>query len=351
MSILLCPVLCICVFALGCGDQTTTPAQLNLSFDKSHPPPSAYDCEEEGRFEVRLVPNNHPQVDGDYLKMLFWLEHEDYVCYESNDIDFPLSTDSIQTAAYTLEFGGNIEGEYARDGYLLVGCLTLVRDGQFVQTVETEPSYIAVYPANTFSKTMHIEYDCQLSYNIGADTLDTFGKLAAAFHVADTDTEFLWDETNMNNQNVGPFDAQLWDYHYSHYGHGGQGYSMHLLGVQGLADNAEHLGGKSYPGPQGWSFVFVKDIIDYHTLKPDFALYKVTIHELGHQRGDLTHASGENAHPENHDSPFCVMNQDLCYVGNNDNNPNNDPPGLKRWFDTNPHFCSMCVDTIRNVSW
>jgi hypothetical protein len=291
MSILLCSVLCICVFALGCDDHTATPVQLNLSFDKSHPPPSAYDCEEEGRFEVRLMPNNHPQVDGDYLKMLFWLEHEDYVCYESNDIDFPLSTDSIQTAAYTLEFGGNIEGEYARDGYLLVGCLALVRDGQFVQTVETEPSYIAVYPANTFSKTMHIEYDCQLSYNIGADTLDTFGKLAAAFHVADTDTDFLWNELNMRDSTISESDLGL--YHFRHWS-SATDYDMHLLGIRGLTYNPNHITGESVPGPFGWSFIFFGDIYDYHSVKPDFVVYKTTVHELGHQRADLTHGSGND---------------------------------------------------------
>jgi hypothetical protein len=345
-------VLCICVFALGCDDHTATPVQLNLSFDKSHPPPSAYDCEEEGRFEVRLMPNNHPQVDGDYLKMLFWLEHEDYVCYESNDIDFPLSTDSIQTAAYTLEFGGNIEGEYARDGYLLVGCLTLVRDGQFVQTVETEPSYIAVYPANTFSKTMHIEYDCQLSYNIGADTLDTFGKLAAAFHIADTDTDLFRDDLNLPDRLV-PWDS-LALYHLDNWSYA-PGYNMHLLAIHNFTGNTGTMGQSTSGGSYGYSFIFVQHILDFHPVAPSLALGKATVHELGHQRGALTHASGNDPehppHPELHNSPFCAMNQGISYVGNNDNDPNNDPPGLKRYFDANPHFCPDCANALRNVNW
>jgi hypothetical protein len=80
-------------------------------------------------------------------------------------------------------------------------------------------------------------------------------------------------------------------------------------------------------------------------------IYQLTLCGFGHQRGDLTHASGDDAHPENHDSPFCVMNQDLSCDENNDNDPYNDPPGLVRWFDVNPHFCDMCVDIIKNVSW
>jgi len=80
-------------------------------------------------------------------------------------------------------------------------------------------------------------------------------------------------------------------------------------------------------------------------------IYQLTLCGFGHQRGALTHASGDDPYPENHDSPFCAMNQDLSHVGNNDNNPNNDPPGLRRWFDTNPHFCNMCVNTIKNITW
>ena len=64
-----------------------------------------------------------------------------------------------------------------------------------------------------------------------------------------------------------------------------------------------------------------------------------------------THASGENAHPENHDSPFCAMNQGISHLGNNDNDPSNDPPGLRRYFDASPHFCDMSVNAIKNVSW
>ena len=81
-------------------------------------------------------------------------------------------------------------------------------------------------------------------------------------------------------------------------------------------------------------------------------LYQLYIHELGHQRANLTHASGEDAQPQNHDSPFCVMNQDIGYGHNNDDDPYNDPPELLyRWFIHNPHFCDKCVNTIKNVSW
>jgi len=79
---------------------------------------------------------------------------------------------------------------------------------------------------------------------------------------------------------------------------------------------------------------------------------QLTFYGLHYQEANLRHASGRyDPHPENHDSPFCAMNQGISYVGNNDNDPYNDPPGLRRYFDSNPHFCDMCVNTIKNISW
>lgn len=346
-------VICLvsaCVLALGCNGHEVEPVNLNLEF--SGDPPSIYDWGDSSRFEVSFRPYNDPGLSGNYLWMFFKLQIDTVVFYESNDIMFPLSVDSVQTDVYTLEFGGAIEGENFRDDYHIVGGLALVQIGQEPKLAETESRYLRVYQKTYFSKTMHIEYDCQSSYNIGADTLDTFAKLAAAFHVADTDTALLWDELSMRDSAISEEDLGF--YHFVHWS-STFGYNMHVLGIRGLTSNPNHLGGKAVAGPFGWSFVFFQDIYDHHTEYPELALSKVTVHELGHQRGNLTHASGDDPdhppHPELHDSPFCVMNQDLSYEGNNDNDPNNDPPGLKRWFDTNPHFCDMCVNAIRNVNW
>jgi hypothetical protein len=349
-KILILFLLIICIFLFGCGGgKETGSAKLSLSFTEE--PPDNYDCNSQSRFEVSFTPYNEPQLSGDYLWMFFKLQIDTMVFYESNDIEFPLS-EMGYGIPYTLEFGGAIEGEYFRWGYDIIGYLVLVDNDSIVEYTYTDVGYISVTPKNSFSKTMHIEYDCQSSYNIGADTLDTFARLAAAFHIADTDTDFLWDEMNMQDSLI--LESQLGFYHYLHW-QGTPGYNMHLLGIRGLVYNPNYLGGESASGPFGWSFVFVKDICDHASLKPDLAISKVSVHELGHQRGELTHASGNDPehppHPELHDSPFCVMNQDLSYEGNNDNDPNNDPTGLKRWFDANPHFCDMCVNAIKNVSW
>jgi hypothetical protein len=346
LKVILC-ILCFSLIIFACGKKPPKPAKLSIWF--SGDVPSSYDCNNQSRFQVSFKPYNQPDMTGDYLKMFFRLQIGDTTFYESNDIDFPISQLGDDTTTYTLELGGAIEGEYLRPGYWIYGYLAQVVNGDFGITAWTQGSYISVTPKTSFSKTMHIEYDCQESYGL---TPGTFAKLTAAFHIADTDTDFLRDEINMNDQYVGPSDAELTNYHNAHYGHLAQGYSMHLLGVEGLVGNSDSTTGESRAGPYGWSFIFVQDISDFNPVDPLLALYKTTVHELGHQRAALTHASGRhNPHPEKHDSPFCTMNEGICWEGNNDNDPNNDPPGLRRFFDTNPHFCDMCVNVIRNITW
>jgi hypothetical protein len=283
--------------------------------------------------------------------MLFRLQIDDVTFYESNDIDFPIS-ESGDHITYTLELGGAIEGEYLRPNYDIIGYLVMIEDGEIAENTNTKLSYISVTPKTYFSNTMHIEYDCQSSYNIGADTLDTFAKLAAAFHIADTDTNILRDEISLPNQNIPAIRESLEAYHWQHYNHHSEGYTMHLLAVQGLENNVDSTTGWSTRGGEyGWSFIFVQDIFDF-TDGNLHALYKNVVHELGHQRAGLRHASGlTDPHPEDHNSPFCVMNQGLSYEGNNDDDPYNDPPGLRRYFYTNPHFCPNCVHTIKNINW
>jgi len=330
-----------------CEDPPPPPVSTNLSLSFSGDIPSSYDCNNESRFEVSFAPYNKPQLSGDYLKMFFRLQIDEDIFYESNDIEFPLSGEAD---VYTLEFGGAIEGEYLRPDYDIIGYLALVQGGEITDYTYTSGSYISVTPKTNFSKTMHIEYDCQSSYNIGADTLDTFAKLAAAFHIADTDTDFLWNELSLPAYVV-PIES-LGIYHVNHWSNT-PGYNMHLLAVQGMKNNMDSTTGAStLGGAYGYSFIFVQDISTFNPIDPLFVLYKTTVHELGHKRGGLRHASGRyNPHPEDHDAPFCAMNQGNSCSGNNDNNPNNDPPGLTRWFITNPHFCPNCVNTIKNINW
>lgn len=338
-------ILCLCLILFACDGKPPKPAKLNISF--SGDVPSSYDCNNQSRFQVSFKSYNQPGLTGDYLKMFFRLQIGDTTFYESNDIDFPISQYGDDTTTYTLELGGAIEGEYLRPGYWIYGCLAQVVEGEFGGTAWTQGRYISVTPKNSFSKTMHIEYDCQESYGL---TSGTFAKLTAAFHIADTDTHFLWSELSLPPSAV-PIES-LGIYHVNHWSNT-PGYNMHLLAVKGMKNNTDSTTGASTPGgPYGYSFIFVQDISTFDPTHSLFVLYKTTVHELGHQRGGLRHAGGRyNPHPEDHDSPFCVMNQGNCYLGNNDNNPNNDPPGLVRWFITNPHFCPNCVNTIKNISW
>jgi hypothetical protein len=335
-------LLFICILNLIRCKNEVKPA-LSVSFSES--PDTIYNCNTQSRFQVSLRPYNAPGMVGDYRKMFFRLQVGDTNCYESNDIDFPMSVDGSDTV-YTLEIGGNIEGEFLRPSYSVIGYLKLFDNGSIIETTSTQGGYVSVIPKTSFSKTMHIEYDAQQSHHL---TPGTFVRVASAFHVADTDTDFLRDEMYMRDSSIAF--ADLGRYHLDHWSNT-SGYNMHLLAIRGLADNTDSsTGGSPLGGPYGFSFVYVYDIMTFNPNDYFYVLYKTTVHELGHQRGGLRHASGDDPHPYDHNSPFCAMNQGINYSGDNDNDPYNDPPGLIRWFITNPHFCPNCINTLKNISW
>lgn len=342
ISVLFCVVLG--VTCDGPPGETPLDGKLGICFHGS--PPSSYNCNWDSRFEVNLDPWNDDSLTEGYLRIWFELWQADERKYKSNEMDLSLGADSN----YTLEFGGEIEELYY---YELWGYLAFFPgEGEPCEaTIKTQDSYsLGVTQRSSFAKTMHIEYDCQYSYGFGSTT---FEKLTSAFHVADTDTDFLRDEEDLPLEIIP--ETELEQYHYDHWSYTSP-YNMHLLAVEGLEENQGQTAittGASLEGADGWSYVFVQDILDFH---PDFDEWNVVrkslIHELGHQRANLTHASGLDPHPENHDSPFCVMNQDIVYDANNDDDPYNDPlEVLKRWFEINPHFCDKCVNTVKNVSW
>jgi len=321
----------------GPPGQTPSDGKFSIAFYGS--PPSSYNCNWDSRFEVDL----HPWVDASltegYLRIWFELWQGDESKYRSNYMDLALGAASY----YTLEFGGEIEGYYK----IIGGLAYYPGEGEPSSAkVNTKDDHsITATPKSSFPKIMHIEYDCQYSYGLGSRT---FKELTSAFHVADTDTDFFRDEDDITPEQI------EWDnlgaYHLQHWS-GASGYNMHLLAIKGLKDNTSRELGRSVEGPFGYSYVFVGDIMDFFEEDPN-VVKKVAVHELGHQRADLSHPSGEDAQPQNHDSPFCVMNQDIGYWGNNDDDPNNDPPEvLYRWFIHNPHFCDKCVNKIKNIDW
>ena len=245
--------LCASLILFACDVKTPQPV-LGLSYSGSVP--TNYNCNSESRFQVSFRSYNDKSLTGDYLKMFFCLERDSVIFYQSNDINFPINRDSNQTQVYTLEFGGAIEDTY----YNLIGYLKLMDNNMVVKSTWTQARYISITPKTGFTKTMHIEYDCQNTYGF---SLQTFEKIASAFHIADTDTDFLYDELVMPPVDLPADDLGI--YSVNHWSDT-QGYKMHLLAVGHLEDNDidSTLGQSTMGGAFGFTFVFIQDIFDFY---------------------------------------------------------------------------------------
>lgn len=178
-------------------------------------------------------------------------------------------------------------------------------------------------------KTMHIEYDHQVSYDVffrqeGLDDLED------AFANAGTDVD-LWDGGEVIADEIIDYAFADVEAYSRKHRDDTTNYNMHLLGVQAAKNHPTILGvSEGGGGPFSWSFVFVQTIKDHPNVNDeDNMIERVTIHELGHQRANLTEA---DEHPELHSSSDCVMYRTYS--------PH-----------AHPQFCSKCQQTIKTVSW
>jgi hypothetical protein len=111
-----------------------------------------------------------------------------------------------------------------------------------------------------------------------------------------------------------------------------------LFSIKDAKDNMSDLG-ISTPGPNGWSYIFLQQIMNRHMNDDERALSltRTCTHELGHQRGILTHDphSGSNI-------TCCVMHAledsviKYSYCGGT----------LAK-----PIFCTGHVDILKDVTW
>lgn len=200
--------------------------------------------------------------------------------------------------------------------------LPLVLAGCGGGTVESDGDYEIV-------TTMHIEYDHQQSFDVFF-RLEGMEDLMNAFANAGSGVD-LWDDGEFIPDEEIDYTLSNLEEYSETYRDDSTNYSMHLLGVQAARNHPTVLGtSEEGGGPGSWSFVFVQTI-EYHPNVDDVdnMIERVTIHELGHQRANLTEA---NEHPELHNSSDCVMYNTAV-------------------ADTHPQFCNNCQQAISAVSW
>jgi hypothetical protein len=289
----------------------------------------------------------------------------------SNEVWYCLTSGGSGTIQFQsqVEWGGSLpSGNYTLQAHMNYNEVNCDEYGwnwwEWQETVDSDEKTITLTEApdpSSGSPWMYIEYDHQEDYDVFE--IPTAEKtLENAFNIANTGFDLLLDESH--NSETGeqslPNEEITWndlnDYiqnqHYNHF----DTHHMHFMVIQN-AKNRDPWDydalGYSIEGEYGFTVIFMQYIRDENTDMPigywDVITEKVMVHELGHHRGGehgIVHASGDNADPVKHDSPYCVMNQGIFYQGNNDNDPNNDDYNPVRFFITNPHFCPSCVEKL-----
>jgi len=164
-------------------------------------------------------------------------------------------------------------------------------------------------------------------------------KVDNAFDQAGTALEFVTDDT-LEDCYISEADLGL--YFFNHVERDSTGvnrkYPGYLCGIQAILDSItgqviDTMAGASTQG-QGYSFVCVQ--------VTGFGLYldKAIIHELGHQRANLSELCIDQytMNPD-HNADDCVMGQGEWAVCTNQN------------LTMHPEFCGNCCNAIKGVSW
>jgi hypothetical protein len=75
---------------------------------------------------------------------------------------------------------------------------------------------------------------------------------------------------------------------------------------------------------------------------PDSMEIRILLHEWGHVRADLPHLclpAGGGMDIDNHDEPDCIMARSEY------------AECTGQWVDRNMHFCGICLDELKRVTW
>ncbi len=293
---------------------------------------------------------------------LYKTENNEYTELKFNSIIFDQNSNLPNQFQVNLEFGGSMpSGTYKLDAQIsqLVSGNWSVKD-----TEQGLPVTVWDY-TGSYNAIKDIEYDFHPNHDFRNGKEDEITqKLKTAFDPSLTQYTLKYTSTALNhldqeifahNDNIALY-AMIndWDYNagdddlhilfmgYIEDEYGNPDYSVG--GQTGIFSN------QSDPSNYKFSYIYMDAINNWGT-NTDY-VYLAIMHELGHQRAKLVHASGANPDKSKHNSPFCTMNQGITFKGDNDNDPNNDGPPQPNWsFYNNPHFCGLDCSLLSTFTW
>lgn len=195
-------------------------------------------------------------------------------------------------------------------------------------------------------RTYSMEYDHMLTYDVFAYPGQQ--RAEAAFSAANTDLAIHFSDIIVPAV-MWPYDSV--QYYYDDYWTQVAGrlvYKTYMIAIMDAWDKPPQPGGGVLIGETrggrmegvAHSIIFVQAIRDVYGGDQNMES-KTTIHEIGHMRAIASELCDENGvfmNPDHNDSS-CVMGQGKIATCTDKD------------LSINPHFCPMCIDKIKKVSW
>jgi len=356
----------IVVMVVGCGkDEIENREPITvLKMDWEHTPPSQWAASSQPVYKVNVIPTipDTNLVSTDTLDMRIVVKVGNALKY-GNRLRGPCLTFAFITNSIVLEIGGEISSTNV-DSVEVWAIGKIFRNGVSIAYDDTPHGYFR-FLSNNPSRTISTEYDHQFSFNVFSRAPNGEDSVNRAFGVTTKEIDMVLNDPNLtdeelqvaNSGEILPLIIYVLNRRQLHPS-GQPVFPMYLVGVQDLSINPEaRLAGRTLipDGPQyenqRSTLIFV-EFVDTIARWDSFdatvrqVMNKFLVHEFGHQVANLTEANGS---PQLHNSPFCVMTQDIrWYIAwgeNDDTDRNNFARGQMTNFE-NPFFCPKDVELI-----
>ncbi len=351
-------------------------AEQNGSLAISSLTETTYNTNNKSKFIVPLeVDMGTLSQERTYFMRCYLQNKETKIRYQFNDVSF-VHDGSYSFFEFDKEYGGSLpHGQYELQAQLLL-------DGGTIAVDADEYKNIMVYgfDSDTYTKEVTIEYDCHSDHNFYSDYKDEMDfKTKQAFDPVYFKIKYEIDETTLvtdeehNDQINATSTVEFAKMHDIDNNDANTDTHPHIIFMGAYINqfgdvDYNNRGIAAYSVAQG-QYPYIYIFLDAHrdgengngNLEEN-DVYKTIIHELGHGLGDLRHASVQNpdydaSYPNEHDSPYCVMNQGLGYTtgplyDDNDDNSDNDFLIPTWYFGSNPHYCDKDIAKVRaNIKW